>query len=208
MKIMQCPNCQGSIVVDTSDSKSQKVITCAHCGFSDYVYIFNLSQTRRFSRRMPTKMTVEEVIKTVNQELSEVDLSYIDVNQFIYDLHSRCNGFSPIIICKIINALLEYSEMDYEPFENETFFVRYESENISLDDIYRKLNDSLTGNAKNLEEDPQRKGPSNIDVEVLRKALQSKQQEIDTWINDYTSLSEKYKKAMDEIETLKVILRK
>lgn len=209
MKIMRCPNCQGAVVVNNLDNNFQKIISCIHCGFCDYAYIFYLSHTSHSSHRKPNEMTVADVIQTISLQLKDRDLSYIDINQFIYDLHSRCKEFSPIIICKLINAFLEHSENAYEKSDNETLFVEYESENITLDDIYQKMIDFQYNYVlKMVGDDSFSAESSNMDCLLLEKELQLKQLEIDTWIKEYNLLLEKYQKAMDENETLKFLFQK
>lgn len=208
MKIMRCPNCQGIVVINTTDKNIHRVVKCCHCGFSDYVYAFNLSP-KRHSNMTPREMSVGDVIETVSQQLNDVDLSSVNVDQFIYDLNSRCREFSPIIICKLINALLEHSETYNECNVNETFFVKYEADSISLDDIYKKLKDLQTISlSKMLLENSSNDKTQDTDVQILKRELQLRQHEIDTWVKEYDLLLEKYQKAKEENETLKFLQKK
>lgn len=208
MKIMRCPNCQGIVVINTTDKNIHRIVKCCHCGFSDYVYAFNLSP-KRHSNMTPREMSVGDVIETVSQQLNDVDLSSVNVDQFIYDLNSRCREFSPIIICKLINALLEHSETYNECNVNETFFVKYEADSISLDDIYKKLKDLQTISlSKMLLENSSNDKTQDTDVQILKRELQLRQHEIDTWVKEYDLLLEKYQKAKEENETLKFLQKK
>ena len=157
----------------------------------------------------PREMSVGDVIETVSQQLNDVDLSSVNVDQFIYDLNSRCREFSPIIICKLINALLEHSETYNECNVNETFFVKYEADSISLDDIYKKLKDLQTISlSKMLLENSSNDKTQDTDVQILKRELQLRQHEIDTWVKEYDLLLEKYQKAKEENETLKFLQKK
>ena len=207
MKIMRCPNCQGIVVINTMNKSIHKVVNCCHCGFSDYAYVFNRS-SKRHSNMTPREMSVGDVIETVSQQLNDVELCSINVNQFIYDLNSRCKEFSPIIICKLINALLERSEAYNESFVNETLFVKYEADSISLDDIYEKLNDlQTTSLSKMWLENSSNDEAQDADVQILKRELHLRQHEIDTWVKEYDLLLEKYQKAKEENETLKYLFK-
>jgi len=189
------------------DKNIHKVVKCCHCGFSDFVYVFNLSP-QKHSNMSPREMSVGDVIETVSQQLRDVDLSSVNVNQFIYDLNSRCKEFSPIIICKLINALLEHSETYNESFVNETLFVKYEADSISLDDIYKKLKDlQATSLSKILLEDSSSDETQDTDIQILKNELQSRLHEIDTWVKEYDLLLEKYQKVKEENETLKYLFK-
>ena len=207
MKIMRCPNCQGIVVINTMDKNMQKVVKCCHCGFSDYAYVFNLSP-KRHSNKTPREMSVGDVIETVNQQLNNVDLSSINVNQLIYDLNSRCKEFSPLVICKLINALLEHYEKNNESLVNEILFVKYEADSISLDDIYQKLKDlQATSISKIWLEDSSSDETQDTDIQILKNELQSRLHEIDTWVKEYDLLLEKYQKVKEENETLKYLFK-
>ena len=207
MKIMRCPNCQGIVVINTMDKNMQKVVKCCHCGFSDYAYVFNLSP-KRHSNKTPREMSVGDVIETVSQQLKDVDLSSVNVNQFIYDLNSRCKEFSPFVICKLINALLEHSENNDESLVNEILFVKYEADSISLDDIYKKMKELQTAFlSKMWLEGSSNDKDHDADFQILKKELQSRQHEIDTWIKEYDLLLEKYQKAKEENETLRYLFK-
>lgn len=209
MKIMRCPNCQGIVVINTMDKYMQKVVKCCHCGFSDYAYVFNLSP-KRHSNKTPREMSVGDVIETVSQQLNDVDhdLSSVNVNQFIYDLNSRCKEFSPFVICKLINALLEHSEYNDESLVNEILFVKYEADSISLDDIYKKLKDlQATSLSKIWLEDSSSDETQDTNIQILKNELQSRLHEIDTWVKEYDLLLEKYQKVKEENETLKYLFK-
>ena len=209
MKIMRCPNCQGIVVINTMDKYMQKVVKCCHCGFSDYAYVFNLSP-KRHSNKTPREMSVGDVIETVSQQLNDVDhdLSSVNVNQFIYDLNSRCKEFSPFVICKLINALLEHSENNDESLVNEILFVKYEADSISLDDIYKKLKDlQATSLSKIWLEDSSSDETQDTNIQILKNELQSRLHEIDTWVKEYDLLLEKYQKVKEENETLKYLFK-
>ena len=49
---------------------------------------------------------------------------------------------------------------------------------------------------------------SSLDVQNLKRELEIKQHDIDSWIKEYDLLMEKYKQATEEIETLKFLLQK
>lgn len=207
MRILRCPNCQGIVVINTMDKNMQKVVKCCHCGFSDYAYVFNLSP-KRHSNKTPREMSVGDVIETVSQQLKDVDLSSVNVNQFIYDLNSRCKEFSPFVICKLINALLEHSENNTESLVNEILFVKYEADSISLDDIYQKLKDlQATSLSKILLEDSSSDETQVTDIQIIKNELQLRLHEIDTWVKEYDLLLEKYQKVKEENETLKYLFK-
>ncbi len=209
MKIMRCPNCQGIVVINTMDKYMQKVVKCCHCGFSDYAYVFNLSP-KRHSNKTPREMSVGDVIETVSQQLNDVDhdLSSVNVNQFIYDLNSRCKEFSPFVICKLINALLEHSENNDDSLVNEILFVKYEADSISLDDIYKKLKDlQATSLSKIWLEDSSSDESQDTNIQILKNELQSRLHEIDTWVKEYDLLLEKYQKVKEENEMLKYLFK-
>lgn len=209
MKILCCPNCHRALVVNVRGKNPQEVITCIHCGFSDYAYIFNLPQKRHFFHNNPNKMTVADVIQTVSQQLENIDLSYVNVEEFIYDLYGRCNEFSPLLICKLINTLLEYSKNKHNSLENETLFVKYEPEKVSLNDIYQKLNelqDSFL--ARVLIEDLSSVESTSVDIQNLKKEIQLRQRDTESWIKEYDSLLAKYQEVKEENETLKFLLQK
>lgn len=208
MKIFRCPHCQKAVVTSISDKNMQVAISCCHCGFSDYAYIFDLNPKWKSFSKSSEKLSVADVIETLSRQLDNTDLSYINVEEFIYDLHKRCNEFSPIVICKLINTLLERSERPSRNSYNKTLFVKYEPENISLNDIYKKLNefrDSLL--VETLIENPCGES-SSFDVQNLKRELELKQHDIDSWIKEYDMLMEKYKQATEENETLKFLLQK
>lgn len=208
MKIFRCPNCQRAVVTNISEKNMQAVISCCHCGFSDYAYIFDLTPKKKSFSKSSEKLTVADVVETLSRQLDNTDLSYLDVEEFIYDLHERCNEFSPIVICKLINTLLERSERPYKNSFNETLYVKYEPEKISLNDIYKKLNklqESFI--TETLTENPCGES-SSLDVQNLKRELEIKQHDIDSWIKEYDLLMEKYKQTTEEIETLKFLLQK
>ena len=198
MKILCCPNCHRALVVNVRGKNPQEVITCIHCGFSDYAYIFNLPQKRHFFHNNPNKMTVADVIQTVSQQLENIDLSYVNVEEFIYDLYG-----------KHINTLLEYSKNKHNSLENETLFVKYEPEKVSLNDIYQKLNelqDSFL--ARVLIEDLSSVESTSVDIQNLKKEIQLRQRDTESWIKEYDSLLAKYQEVKEENETLKFLLQK
>lgn len=203
MKIMCCPHCQKAVVTNILYENMQEIITCVHCGFSDYAYIFKLSPKRKSTHKTFNDFSVADVIQTIRQQMEYVDLSNINIEQFIYDLHGRCAEFSPLMICKLINTLLEYSEVDQNDTGNETLFVKYEQENITLDDIYQKLDDLQNSVLMRLSIDS-----ASVDIQELERKLLLKQHEIETWEKEYNQLSDKYQIVMEENKTLKSLLQK
>ena len=209
MKILRCPYCQGAVVINSLSKNLQEVITCIHCGFSDYAYIFNLSKKQFSPHNTPEKLTVADVIQALKQQLDNNDLSYVNIEEFIFDLHRRCNEFSPLLICKLINTLLEYSEIEQNTSKNETLFVKYEPEKVSLHDIYEKMKDFQESFlARTSKENPSCVESSSTDIQKLRKEIQQRQRDIDSWIGEYNLLLEKFQKVTEENETLKFLLQK
>lgn len=209
MKILRCPYCQGAVVINSLSKNLQEVITCIHCGFSDYAYIFNLSKKQFSPHNTPEKLTVADVIQALKQQLDNNDLSYVNIEEFIFDLHRRCNEFSPLLICKLINTLLEYSEIEQNTSKNEMLFVKYEPEKVSLHDIYEKMKDFQESFlARTSKENPSCVESSSTDIQKLRKEIQLRQRDIDSWIGEYNLLLEKYQKVIEENETLKYLLQK
>jgi len=208
MKIFRCPHCQKAVVTSISDKNMQALISCCHCGFSDYAYIFDLAPRRKSFSKSSEKLTVADVIETLRRQLDNTDLSYLDVEEFIYDLHERCNEFSPIVICKLINTLLEQSESPSKKSFNETLYVKYEPEKISLNEIYKKLNKLQNSIITETSIENSCGESSSSDVQNLKKELEIKQHDIDSWIKEYDLLMEKYKQTIEENETLKFLLQK
>lgn len=209
MKLMRCPYCQGAVVVNSLSKNQQEVITCIHCGFSDYAYIFNLSKKHSSPYNTPGKLTVADVIQTVKQQLDNSDLSHVNIEEFIYDLHRRCNEVSPLLICRLINTLLEYSEIEQNTSKNETLFVKYEPEKVSLYDIYQKMKDFHDSFlARTSIENSFSVGSPSTEIQKLRKEIQQRQRDIDSWIGEYNLLLEKFQKVTEENETLKFLLQK
>lgn len=209
MIITICPNCQHTIVFNPSDRNPQHLFTCSHCGFSDYAYIFMLRHKYAFSRRKTNVMSVPDVIRIIDQQLTEQNITSIDINRLIYDLHNRCKYLSPVIIGILINSVLEFHNIERMSSFNETLFVKYEYEHISLNKIYEKLKDieSVYLLKKQSEVSDGYEG-SSMDIQFLRRELQVKEEEIDSWIKEYENLLAKYQNVKLENETLKRLTRK
>ena len=175
MIITICPNCQHTIVFNPSDRNPQHLFTCSHCGFSDYAYVFMLRHKYAFSRRKTNVMSVPDVIRIIDQQLTEQNITSIDINRFIYDLPNRCKYLSPVIIGILINSVLEFHNKEQMSSFNETLFMKYEYEHISLDKIYEKLKDIegvyLLKNQSEVSDDYE---DSSMDIQFLRRMMEWK----------------------------------
>lgn len=209
MIITICPNCQHSIVFNPSDRNPQRLFTCCHCGFSDYAYVFMLKHKHLLSCRKTNEMSVADVIRIIDLQLTEQNITSIDINRFIYDLHNRCKYLSPIIISMLINSVLEFHNKEHKSSANSTLFMKYEYEHISLETIYDKLKDIESTYLLNKQSNvPDGYKDPSTDIQFLRSELQVKEEEIDSWIKEYEHLMKKYEDVKVENETLKQITRK
>ena len=209
MIITICPNCQHTIVFNPSDRSPQQLFTCSHCGFSDYAYVFMLRHKYAFSRRRINEMSVADVIKIIDQQITEQNINSIDINKFIYDLHNRCKYLSPVILSMLINSVLEFHNKEQMSSANGTLFMKYEYEHISLDKIYEKLKEiESTYLLKKQSKVSDGYEDCSTDIQFLRRELKGKAEEIDSWIKEYEHLMAKYENIKAENETLKKLIRK
>ena len=87
--------------------------------------------------------------------------------------------------------------------------MKYEYEHISLDKIYEKLKEiESTYLLKKQSKVSDGYEDSSTDIQVLRRELKGKEEEIDSWIKEYEQLMAKYQNLKLENETLKRLTRK
>ena len=131
MKVLRCPECEKYVVAEPCSST--EVLKCAYCGYVDYAYWFS---SHNLHRNAKTKLNLEQIIGIISKTIDEVRIKKADINALIYGISKKCEMLSPLVVCEIINALLCQPENNNnECFTNDTLFVEYESERISLNDI-------------------------------------------------------------------------
>ena len=130
MKVLRCPKCEKYVVVEPCSST--EVLKCAYCGYVDYAYWFS---SHNLHRNAKTKLNLEQIIGIISKTIDEVRIKKADINALIYGICKKCEMLSPLVVCEIINALLCQPENNNDCFTNDTLFVEYESERISLNDI-------------------------------------------------------------------------
>lgn len=186
MKVLMCPKCKKHVIAEPCSSTA--VLKCAFCGYTDYAYWFNCYGLHRNTR---AKLDIKQIIGIISKTIDEVHGKTVDINALIYGISEKCEMLSPLVVSEIINTLLCQSENDNEAFTNDTLFVEYESEKISLSDIdvrNARVEQDIIGTIRKIEAD-------DTDIESLRienAKLSKKYSELEkNYLNCWRSLQEK-----------------
>jgi transcription elongation factor Elf1 len=210
MKILKCPQCNELIVVDLDEENLQQTIRCSKCGFVDYAYAFNLRHNTDFYSRNFYNITISGAIDILKQQLESNDLNKVDITKLIYDLHQRLHAFSPLVLCELINMLIDNN--NHLPEEgpcNDSMFVVFEPERVSLDDIFQKIHQDVASLLRSfakvvIQNDYDYDG----EIRRLKSNLHSTQKEEEAWEQKYSELAEKNEALEKEITTLKNLLHR
>ena len=130
MKIVNCPACNKTIIAENHSNIN--ILQCPYCKFVDYAYLFSSYHLHRTSTR---KLPITDILAIISSSIKEINDKECDPTSLIYGLHNRCNCLTPMVICQIINMLLSQTDSSMQIWNNETLFVNFLHDQVSLSDI-------------------------------------------------------------------------
>lgn len=139
MNIVKCPACKKKIIAEYHSNIN--IIQCPYCAFVDYAYIFSSSHLHRTSTR---ELAISDILAIISSSIEEINNQECDPTTLIYGLYNRCGYLTPMVICQIINMLLSQSDSSMPIWNNETLFVDFSSDQVSVSDIL-SLNKDVEG---------------------------------------------------------------
>ena len=133
MKILTCPKCNKQLFAENCNGTT--ILQCAFCGYVDYEYLFD---TPYLYRGTKDNLNIENVIEIISKNVCDIRDKTIDINAFVCSLAEKWRDLSPVAICEIINSFNDtYPCYDISQ-ANESLFVEYVPDKISLQDILDK----------------------------------------------------------------------
>lgn len=194
MKIFQCPNCNEPVVTDVSGMTNHELLKCSSCGYTDYTYTFGFVEGR--NNLGVEHNRILEVIANIRNIVEREGIDRYNVNSLIYDINAQCPALSPIMICHLINAILDSMEEDLKVWINEAMFVEYVCEKVTIENLLQHK--QICHRPTNLNQTSY-----NSEVDVWQTRCQELKHDVDNWKTDYLKLSERYLKLKEENEFLR-----
>lgn len=194
MKLFQCPNCHGPVVIDVSGMANNELLKCSSCGYTDYTYTFGFAEGR--NNLGIEHERILEVMTIIRNIVEREGIDNYNVNSLISDINVQCPALSPVMICHLINSILDSMEENVKTWANETMFVEYICEEVTIEQLlehehmcYKPIISNQT--------------IYNNEVDVMQTKCQELKHEVDKWKSDYLKLSGLYQKVKEENEFLR-----
>lgn len=168
MKIVRCPNCCKCFVIENTEMwvNCTEIIECPYCSFFDYAYSFNGKGIHRHSN---FSFDLDEIIDVFLQYLPEIKERKVDISALIFDVHKKCEVLSPIVICEVLNSLLEDSEDLNERWKNDSLFCHFKCKTVSLEEI-KQDNDNIESEMRDI---INRIKGNAVDIHVLKRKIRN-----------------------------------
>lgn len=168
MKIVKCPNCSKCFVVENTEMwvNCTEIIECPYCSFFDYAYSFNGKGIHRHSN---SSFDIDEIIDVFLQYLPEIKERKLDISALIFDMHKKCEVLSPIVICEVLNSLLEDSKDLDERWKNDSLFCLFKCKTVSLEEI-KQNNDNIESEMREI---ISRIRDDTDEIELLKRKIKS-----------------------------------
>lgn len=168
MKIVRCPNCCKCFVIENTEMwvNCTEIIECPYCSFFDYAYSFNGKGIHRHSN---SSFDLDEIIDVFLQYLPEIKERKVDITALIFDVHKKCEVLTPIVICEVLNSLLEDSEDLDEIWKNDSLFCLFKYKTVSLEEI-KQNNDNIESEMREI---INRIRDSTDEIELLKRKIKS-----------------------------------
>lgn len=198
MKIFQCPNCHEPVVIDMSGMTNNELLKCSNCGYTDYTYTFGFTEGR--NNLSIGHERILEIITTIRNIVQREGIGTYNINSLIYDIYAQCPVLSPVMICHLINAILDSMEENVKVWTNETMFVEYVCEEVAIEQLLQHEQTCYK---------PTILGQTiyNNEVNFWQTKCQELKHEVDNWKTDYQKLSDLYLKMKEENEFLRYKLK-